>query len=402
MPQLQVTTVGIRELYENVGPQMYRDAKTHNRSLSQWLDVLNPTEGGDRGELDAFGRLMKESGIVSRSIPELGIYADTFEAFNQNDQVRALFPEWCFRVARRAKESPRTRAMTSLDSVVGSSLRPYADDSVLRQDGFRPAIPLSEVIANSRGIQGNVFRSTYLTEPAAAAKRMSRVAEAANIPVIQVMVGQRAINLYKYGRGVEFTYEVMRRESLDRVATIVELVSVQNEVDKVATVLDVMVNGDGNAGTAATSYNLTALDSATTAQNLTLNAWIAFKLLWRNPYQMTTILAESGPMAKRLVLNTGSQNQAVTVLPPGIVEPLTPIEDRLSDGIRYGITDDAPSDKIIGFDRRAAVERVFEIGADIEETERYIRRQTEAIFFTEVEGYQVMKQTATKILNLAA
>src|SRR5690606_21094659 len=101
------------------------------------------------------------------------------------------------------------------------------DDKTVIRDGFQPAIPLSEIIAGERGIEGNLFRGIYLNEPSAAQKRFVRIGEAAEIPKVTITLGQRQIDLYKFGRGIELTYEVMRRESMDRVATIVQEMSVQ-------------------------------------------------------------------------------------------------------------------------------------------------------------------------------
>jgi hypothetical protein len=104
------------------------------------------------------------------------------------------------------------------------------------------------------------------------------------------------------------------------------------------------------------------------------------------------------------MLNTGSANLPLAMFPAGLglAPQLSQINPNLGNTIRFGITSDAPANKLLGFDRRAAIERLFEIGADTEETERYVSRQSEAVFFSEVEGYIVRSKNATKVLNLAA
>ena len=67
-----------------------------------------------------------------------------------------------------------------------------------------------------------------------------------------------------------------------------------------------------------------------------------------------------------------------------------------------GWTSDAPTLKIVGFDKRFAVERVFEIGADIVEVERIARNQTESLFMTEIEGYAKFDPGACLTLNINA
>jgi hypothetical protein len=58
--------------------------------------------------------------------------------------------------------------------------------------------------------------------------------------------------------------------------------------------------------------------------------------------------------------------------------------------------------KLVGTDRRLAVERVFEIGASIQEVDRYITNQTQVLTMTETEGYDILDGVATKILDINA
>lgn len=405
MADIKPGAIGTRELLEQFSFRIYEEAKAKRRSVSQHLERLSPTDNQDRSGLDAFGRLMMEADLVSRSYPEEGIYANTFEDFvtNRGKNVRALFPEWAWRQWRAAQRRPRNqRALTSVDFPVNTAMRPYVDNLQIESDDFQPAVPVAEVVAASRGIDGNAFRALYLEEPAAAKKRFVRIGEMAEIPKVTIRVGQHIIDMYKYGRGIEFSYELLRRESLDRVAMIIQLTSVQNEIDKLATIIDVMVNGDGNSGTTPTSYNLTTLDPSTSANVPTYAAYLAFKNKWVNPYSISTILATEAAGTKLQLLNSGSANLPIATLPVSLVGAIVPINQRLSDAVRLGLTEDAPANKWLGFDRRTAIERVFEIGADLTETERWVSNQTEAIFFSEVEGYRVINHNAVKIVNLAA
>ena len=72
------------------------------------------------------------------------------------------------------------------------------------------------------------------------------------------------------------------------------------------------------------------------------------------------------------------------------------------DMVGLGWTSDAPANKLVLFDNRMAIERVFEIAGNITEIERYVRRQTQAIYVTEVEGFCVFQPGAAKVMNVAA
>jgi hypothetical protein len=233
-----------------------------------------------------------------------------------------------------------------------------------------------------------------------------RVAEGAPLPRVKLSSSENTLRFGKFGRAIESTYEEARRLRIDVMALHIQLLSIQSEVDEVAAVIDVVVNGDGNANTAATSYNLTTLDtSATVANGLTLRAWLAFKQKFPNPYSLTTALAQDAVEIQLRLLNVGSANiPLVALAAQSALGGFTPINDRLADGVRVGITADAPSNSIVGLDRRFAVERVVEIGSDISETMRWIENQTNLLTFSLNEGFgrfQIAPGSAA-VLNLAA
>lgn len=402
-----VTRMGTKDILEQVNPKMVRVAYEHGMGLSAYMDRLCPRENGDTSGLDAFGRVMREAGIYTRSKPEAGLFADVWEdVFDETEPRRVLGLEWVRRQwLQVSRGTPgATRAIeTSQDYPINSAMRPYTDAAQLRDEQFTPAIPLSALVAITTPIAGDTYRTVYLQDVDPKAKRKVRVGETAEIPRVQLLTSEHVVQLYKYGRVIEASYEVLRRQRLDRVAMEIKLMAIQAEVDKVATVLDVMINGDGNTNTAADSYNLTTLDPATTANNASLASWISFKLKFKNPYMMNILLAQEGGIMKAMLINTGSANIPLVTIAGAIgLGGFTNINSTLRDNVAYGVTDDAPANKWVGADSRRAIERVTEIGADITEVERFATRQTQAIVMTEVEGYGVLDHHATKIANLAA
>jgi hypothetical protein len=230
---------------------------------------------------------------------------------------------------------------------------------------------------------------------------MVRVTEGAEIPGAKLVGGDVVIPLYKYGRKMTTTYEQMRRMRIDTVAIHIQRLAVQAEIDKLAAIMDVFVNGDGNSNTAATSYDLTSLDPNTTANNLTEVAWLTFKAKFLNPYLLDTVLGQESPIVKLQVLDLGTANIPHVMLPAGLFGSLRPINPQLGSGQAFGLTADAPANKLLGFDTRMGIEQVTEIGATIQEVQRFVTNQTEALTMTETEGYRVIDQNANKILNLA-
>lgn len=386
-----VTKPGPQELLRQLSPAMYRQAYSEGKSLSAWLEEQDPSEGYNDG-LDAFRRLLKVADIRTKAIPELGIHTDLFDKFFQNDQTRMLVPEFLSRKWREVTTGGKTggrSVITAGDNVPGTSMAPWVDAADVRMTPIRAAIPLARLVALTTPVNGDAYRAFYLTN--ATTTRMVRVAETAELPRVKLTGGDHTIRLYKYGRIIEASYEALRRQRIDQVSLTVAQLAAQAEADKVATAIDVLVNGDGNANTAATSYNLTALDSGTTAGNPTWKAWVAFEMKFTGAYIVNAVITQEDNALKLRLLTTGTANQSVPS------SKFTPINQ---DGGQVGLgwTPDAPANTIVGIDTRFALERAVEIGADIQEIERWATQQVQLLVLSETEGYAVRDANATKLI----
>lgn len=381
--------------------EMHREALREGLPFSRYLEVADPSEKDDT--LDAFSRQLQLAGIVARSDPAAGYWASEAKVFHDSPLGRALFPEFFARQWRSVVHAtPQQRAVIlSTDSALNTWERPYIDNPTVNWNNqLAPAIPLSEVVAMVSPVSGTDFRSVYMTYDAEAL-RLYRIGESAEIPMASLTHGERTVTLHKYGRGMRASYEALRRMRIDQMAWWIRWMAIQSETDKVAAALDVMVNGDGNANTAATEYNLLTLDPAAIANDLTLLGWLTFRMKWESPYAMTTALMRVEEALQLITLNAGTANLPLVGLNlNGIGNNLTPINST-GDGIRYGWTSEAPDGKIVGFDKRFALQMLTEIGGDITETERYITNQTQVMVMTEVNGFAVLDPAAAKILDLA-
>jgi len=391
-----------RELLQRmVGGRLYEEAAKAGMGLSAYLEQVDPQDRYRDG-MDAYSRLLKEAKIRVNSDLRFGYYADEGSKFFDSPEGRSLFPEFIIRQWKRATMSSQRAVYASTDSALGGVLAPFQDTGMPRYAQLAPAVPIDQVVAVTTPIDGDVYRAFYLTDTAAQ-ERLVRVAQGAELPRAKLAGSDRTIRLYKYGRILEATYEIMRRMRIDLIALHVARIAIQSEIDKLATIIDVMVNGDGNAGTAATNYNLTTLDSTTTANNVTLTAWLALKLKLLNPYQVTTALTQSAGALKLQLLSTGSANiPLVSIQAQAGFGGFTPINPELRDNVALGITADAPANVVVAFDRRFAVERVVEVGANIQEIIRFAERQTEGLSLSEVEGYDVLDQRATVTMTTNA
>lgn len=374
--------------------------------MSELLEREDPSSDyGPSMQLDAFERLLMVKNIRVTGIPWRSLAADRFEVFGQDRESMELCNEFISRVWRAVVHRPPSHARVTFasdDIPLNSALRPYYDAAGLRAQQIQTAIPLGEIIANTSTVDSDAYRAAYLVEPTTTQLRMVRVGETADIPETRIATREQSVYLHKYGRAVRISYEAIRRQPIDRVAMLVARIAIQADTDKLSTAIDTLVNGDGN-GNAATVINLTTLDPATTANNLTLTAWINFIQQFPNPYALTTVLGRTAATTALLVLNVGTANTMLAELHTTLgIGGLRPINPELSGTVAVGTTNDAPASKLIGFDRRFALEQLVEAGADINETMRWILNQTEVLTLSEVVGFDILDPTATKILNLAA
>jgi hypothetical protein len=408
----QIAQLDTRELWNSFSRdplQFYTDTADKMRdagiedapTLTRALEAVSPSEKD--APLDAFGRMMAEAGIRTRSNPEQGWWASPATEFRRDAGTRALLFEFAARNYRKVSMAGVNRRAVSFlsdDYIPGSVQRPWTDRPARWAEQMAPAIPLNELVAITTPISGTEYRSLFVNWDSDEA-RMVRVAEGTDIPIAKITTSERVNDLLKYGRGLLATYEALRRMRVDRLAWFLQMLAIQAETDKVAAALDVMINGDGNAGTAAEVIALSDLDPEAEGE-LTPRAWIAFKMQFAAPYMLTHALMNEDIAIDIAMLNTGSANLPLTTMSwAGLNPRMVPINE-FADGTRYGWTAEAPANKIVGYDARFALERATEVGGTITEQDRFIRNQTELVTMTEVEGYGILDTSAVKILDLAA
>lgn len=410
---ITISNLGTRELWEQfsndpvgfyraVASDMETQGVTDSPTMSRALEYASPTQQSDG--LDAFERLLQHAGLRTRTNFRAGYYASQTADFLKTRGGRALLHEFALRTWRAvAFANPQERAMLlSSDGTPGSWQRPYFDGPARWEQQVKPAIPLAELVAMTTPIDGALYRSMFL-EYDATQLRLFRVGQGAELPVATVQTRDHTITLRKYGRRLRASYEQLRQIGrIDKFAWMIMQMALQNEADKVAAGLNIIVSGDGNTDTAAATHNLTTLDSAAVAGTLTLKGWLAFKMKFTNPYLITTALMTEAVALQLSLLNTGSANVPLSNANlANIGTGLTPI-NQTSDNVRFGWTSDAPALKIVGFDKRFALEQLVEVGSSIVETDRFIGNQTEELAISEVQGFAVLDPSAALILDVNA
>jgi hypothetical protein len=331
-------------------------------SFSGLLEEMDPSEqyaGTELANMDAFQRQLFFAGIRTQSIPEKGIYADQVNRFFQSNVPgsQVLFPEYINRMMRQALIAPDV---------------------------------LPWIIAVNTGVVGDFYRSIY-TNDTVAQRRMPRVGQGAELPKTSFTSSERAINLYKYGRILEGSYEYFRTVTIDLFSILLQRIALQANLDKADTAIDVAINGDGNSN-AATNYNQSTLDTGVTP---TYKAFIAFALKFY-PYQLNTLVGSDAAFINFLTMARPSVDpfQILNLLQAGeIVTQRVELAQNLYSDVKLVYLPSVPANVLVGLDRRFALEQLNEIGASLVETDRLIQSQRNQIAISEKVGYaQIFSQ----------
>jgi len=352
---------------------LYNQASENEMTLSQLLEQLAPAPEGSK--LTAFENQLKEYGIVTQSIPEKGIIASKVEAFYRTDESKVLFPEF---IATQLRES-----LTQM--------------SILQY-----------LLATTTTIDSNAYRNIYCDDSDAnkkAAKKV-RVTEASELPKSRLKTRENAIKIWKYGRAIEASYEVIRRMRIDLLAVHIRRIGEQAAQDEVVDVLDIILNGDGNSDTAATVLKAkTDLDSTATSGTLSKAAWIRF-LLRFYPYQCNTVVAsEDGLLQILNIIYPSDATQMMDFLLKGMaITAKVELPQQLWTNVTLLYSPSVEKINahvaLYGIDRRYCIEKVVEAGSDIQEADKFITNQTQVLTISETAGFAKMFNEANKILEI--
>jgi HK97 family phage major capsid protein len=210
------------------------------------------------------------------------------------------------------------------------------------------------------------------------------VGEGAALPKIEIKTAEHTVQINKYGRYLQATYEAIRRKRANVVSLFLRAVGVQIQRDKFEDAIQVLLNGDGN-NNPALSMNTAA--SGTLAYSDLVNFTLAF-----DPYKLNVMLCNKTTAATLLAIQE-------------IKEPVVSKSFQVNGeaiklfGADLLVDENVPADKIIGLDRRFALQEIFETGV-ITESERLIRRQIEGTAISEIAGFAKGISSACRVLNI--
>jgi len=322
----------------------YLEAQSCHQTLSELLESENYDPSPAGSPLDAFERQ-----LALRGIRIGGKYPATVELFYQG--APALLPEFMRReIARGMKMRPELSMLTaSTANIATNRYAPFAVDTSA-EDADLSLRPL---------------------------------ADGANVPAVVVNEQLHTINVPDYGLVLKASYKALRHRTTDQFKVLLWYIGYRLQTDKMALLINAILNGDGNA-------NAADVINTDTSGTLDYDDLVKF---WAelHPFEMNTLVCSKA--AIQGILNLAEfKDPMIGIRFQTAGELVSPL------GARLVRCDEVPDDLVVGMDRRFAVEEVITQPLAIE-YDKVIEQRIEEAVISESVAYAKVIKDAAKVLD---
>lgn len=365
------------------GLRLLASAKEYGLNVADYLRLAIQPEGlAAELKLDGYETAKLFLGLPTRDDYKNGVVLQAAaDAFASYRGVRALFPE-------------------VIDDVVQWKYR---------QTEFETPDAL---VAQSRTINGTELITTVVTDSEEDYERYGMIAEGARVPVWSIKASDQSVKIFKFGVGLEWTYEFARRASLDLITPYVMRAEKATKIAQTGTAYALMVNGDGVHG-AANVRNASAVEAD---NNLDVGTVAQGRINWEILTAWLVERAKKGAPIDTVVGNWDTYLQwRLMFAKPSIAEGMSQSEvlqragvtaaqanPQLDFNIRFALSSDAEANQLMGFSKNDTLEELVENGSDIEESEQIMKNQRVNLYSTKNAGYRLIFGDTREILNLDA
>ncbi|MGN6820261.1 MAG: phage major capsid protein [Sphingomonas sp.] len=364
------------------GQKLVQNAKNAQLNVDDYLRLaVNPEEGQFKGaKFDGFEAALAFLGLPVRDDFSKGIVLQAAsETFQTYPGTRAMFPQ-------------------VIDNILQWKYRQDQLENV------------ENLIAQSRTINGVEMITTVVNDQASDYQQTGVIAEGGRIPIRSLRTTEKSVKFFKFGGGIEFTYEFERRASLDLVTPYAARQNREVAIGQAAIATSLLFNGDGvNAAAPVTN-------AATLAATLpTPPTTVAGRINWEVFLAWLVQQAKAGTPIDTVVGNwdmylewqrmfaTPTANAGASVvdnLRKAGVNVNMDIPSGFLPNISFAISSTAPAAKILGMIKNETVEELVENGSDIEESVRAIENQKVRYVKTVNKGYRLIFGDTRSVLNL--
>lgn len=239
-------------------------------------------------------------------------------------------------------------------------------------------VTLDDLVDTTTGVDGSGYRAARIDEPDYDSYQLRRVAEASDMPLYTINTSEQSVNVYKRGGRVRTSYEVLRRVKLPVLQLTFDAIAEGERRGSVKEALDVITNGDGNG-------NGMVLNTTQPA-DWTLQAIDEYRLrLAVGGRSIRLYVGDLTEVLRVLALRYPQANQALTPDQLGMYG----VGMRAPDGRPLRV---APAGSVLDNSKLLlaigrGLERVVENGSQIQETQKFIRNQTQEWTMSINEGF---------------
>ena len=375
------------------GLDHYKKACDLGMTLWQYFEIIQPSKPGET--LTAFERQLQLSGIITKSDPSRGLFASTGEYFFQSDRPGSaiLFPVLLQKTALWAK------------------MNLIAD--------------INKLVATTRTISGStayqalyIDDSSIINQGADAHGRRFRVDQRGQFPTVKIGWSETANAVTKHGVKLDWTYEFVRRASIELMTTVVARIMMQDQQELFNEGVSLAINGDGtpaNPAAVVKKFRVSGISgpndifienaSGLTAGSINYEGYLKFIGGFR-PYNINILVGNVNTLTKLILMakpNIDPLAIITTLLEPHTQGGLTTDSTfgQLFPNITFYPSTSIADNVIVGFDTQFAMERVIELGSDIQEVERVISNQTEAMVISIADGMSKIFPSAIQVLDFS-
>jgi len=365
------------------GENLIRQAKEAHLSIDDYLRLaVDPNKGQFAGaKMDGYECALAYLDLPVRDDFSSGVLLQAAaETFNTFPGSRALFPP-------------------VIDNILQWKYRQDQIENV------------AAIVSQSRTINGNEMISYVVDDKASDYQQTGVIAEGAEIPVRSLRMSEKAVKFYKFGGGIEFTYEFERRASLDIITPYAARMQREVEIGQTAIATALLLNGDGVSG-AAPVVNATDLAAGYPVSGRPVPA--AGRMNWEVVLKWLVTQAQKGTPIDTVVGNWDMYLEWIRMfaIPTANAGPsqmqiladagvqVARENPRLPLNMNFALSSTAPASKLIGFIKAETIEELVENGSDIEESTRAITNQRVRYVKTTNRGYRLVFGDTRSVLNL--
>jgi hypothetical protein len=367
------------------GMNLLSQAREYGLNIADYLRLKVQPDGlALEAGLDGYEAVKMYLGLPTKDDYRNGVVLQAAaDAFSSYRGVRALFPE-------------------VVDDVVQWKYR---------QTDFESPDAL---ISQSRTINGTELITTVVNDNKEDYERYGMIAEGARVPVWSIKASEHSVKIFKFGIGLEWTYEFGRRASLDLIAPYALRAEKQTKRAQTATAYAMLKNGDAVASHAAAPVrNASAIN---TDNNLGVTGVAAGKLNWEILLAWLVERAKAGAPIDTVAGNWDTFLQWKLMFAKNTLsDGLTQIEalqragvtvaqenPRFDLNLNFALVSSASANELLGFSKADTLEELIENGSDIEESERVMQNQKVNLYSTKNAGYRLIFGDTRSVLNLNA